>query len=127
MTTTKCFRCGRTSHTAHDCYAKSHVNGGGVKKVHYVYSLELEGGRKYVGKTDDINRRFDQHFSGNGAKWTKKYKPIGVIVYKNMSDYHGKSYVRGAGNTSSGCSRCGRESHNASKCYAKYHEDGGEL
>lgn len=140
----KCARCGRNSHTAHNCYANSHLNGGDVKKVHYTYSLELEGGRKYVGKTDDIKQRLDQHFSGNGSEWTKKYKPIDVnhvqvctskanqakaetIVYKNMSKYHGKALVRGAGNTSSGCSRCGRESHNASKCYAKYHEEGDEL
>ena len=41
-----------------------------------IYKLNLKGGKKYVGKTTDIERRTDQHFSGNGAKVTKKFKPI---------------------------------------------------
>ena len=84
----------------------------------YVYSLNLKGGKKYVGKTNNIGRRLSQHFGGNGAKWTQKNKPISVnhvqkcrsnktaskaetIVYKKMRDYHGKSKVRGAGHTKS--------------------------
>ena len=139
-----CARCGRDSHTAHDCFAKKHINGGKVNDVHYVYSLNLEGGRKYVGKTDDIKRRMDEHFGGSGSKWTKKYKPTGInhvqvcrssetqakaetIVYHKLAGYHGKSVVRGAGHTSAGCSRCGRESHNIKNCYASYHENGQKL
>ena len=52
-----CARCGRPSHTAKDCYAKAHKSGKTVNKVHFVYALNLEGGRKYIGKTDDIQRR----------------------------------------------------------------------
>jgi len=73
-----CARCGRSSHSAKDCYAKAHKSGKSVNKVHCVYSLKLEGGRKYVGKTDDIQRRLGEHFSGGGAKWTKKYRPESV-------------------------------------------------
>ena len=36
---------------------------------------------KYIGKTVDIDRRIDQHFSGKGSKVTQKFKPIdGEIV-----------------------------------------------
>ena len=139
-----CSRCGRKSHTAHNCYAKSYIDGSKVRDVHYVYSLNLENGRKYVGKTDNIKRRMDEHFGGTGAKWTKKYKPESVnhvqvcsssdnqakaqtIVYKKMSKYHGVDIVRGAGHTSSGCSRCGREFHNVLACYAKIHEKGHRI
>jgi len=139
----KCSRCGRSSHTVENCYAKSDISGGEIIKKHFVYSLNLEGGRKYVGKTDNIKRRLDEHYSGNGATWTKKYKPISVnhvqvckssesqakaetIVYNKMASYHG-SGVRGAWNTSSGCSRCGRESHKANRCYAKTHENGNYI
>lgn len=46
-----------------------------------IYKLNLENGKKYIGKTMDIDRRMDQHFSGNGAKVTKKFKPIdGKII-----------------------------------------------
>ena len=113
----KCCRCGRFSHTVENCYAKTNVDGGEIIKKHFVYSLNLEDGRKYVGKTDNIKRRLDEHVSGKGAKWTNKYKPVSVnhvqvckssetqakaetIVYKNMASYHGKNVVRGAGNTS---------------------------
>lgn len=41
-----------------------------------IYKLNLENGKKYVGKTTDVDRRMDQHFSGNGSKVTKKFKPI---------------------------------------------------
>jgi predicted GIY-YIG superfamily endonuclease len=43
-----------------------------------VYVLRLQQGKYYVGKTDDINRRFEQHLSGRGAAWTRKYMPIAL-------------------------------------------------
>ena len=84
----------------------------------YVYSLNLKNGKKYVGMTQNIKKRLKQHFTGNGAKWTKKNKPISInhiqkckshsnakkaetIVYKNMRSYHGLKLVRGAGHTKS--------------------------
>jgi len=46
-----------------------------------IYKLNLKNGKKYIGKTTDIDRRMNQHFSGNGAKVTKKFKPIdGKVV-----------------------------------------------
>ena len=75
-------------------------------------------GSQYVGMTENIEKRMNQHFSGNGAKWTQKNKPISInhiqqcrnkdnakkaetIVYKKMRDYHGMDKVRGAGHTKS--------------------------
>lgn len=45
----------------------------------YIYVLQLIEERYYVGRTGNILRRIKQHFSGYGAKYTKKYKPIKVI------------------------------------------------
>jgi len=84
----------------------------------YVYTLNLKGGNKYVGYTQNLEKRLEQHFSGNGSKWTQKHQPISInstqevssvnyakkletIIYHKMKDYHGKDKVRGAGNTSS--------------------------
>ena len=84
----------------------------------YVYTLNLKGGAKYVGYTENPKRRIADHFSGNGAKWTQKHKPVSVnsiqkvssvayakrletIIYYNMKGYHGSSKVRGAGHTKS--------------------------
>ena len=88
------------------------------KKSAYVYTLNLENGKKYVGMTTNIDRRLGEHFSGEGAKWTQKHAPVSVnsvqkvsstqyakkletIVYHKMKDYHGISKVRGAGYTKS--------------------------
>ena len=43
-----------------------------------IYVLRLEGGRYYVGKSDNILERYYQHTQGNGSAWTKKYKPIAL-------------------------------------------------
>ena len=84
----------------------------------YVYTLNLKGGNKYVGYTQNPDRRLNQHFSGNGAQWTQKHQPVRVnsiqkvssvvyakkletIIYDKMKEYHGSSKVRGAGNTKS--------------------------
>ena len=84
----------------------------------YVYILSLEGGNKYIGYTKNPTKRFADHFSGNGAKWTQKHKPVSIDslqrvnnvyeakkverdVYYHIKYLYGKSKVRGAGNTSS--------------------------
>ena len=89
-----------------------------TNKQHYIYTLNLEGGKKYVGITSNPEKRLNDHFNGNGAKWTQKHAPTSVnsimpcksyesakkaetIVYQNMKNYHGKDMVRGAGNTKS--------------------------
>jgi cellular nucleic acid-binding protein len=43
-----------------------------------VYVLRLSSGKFYVGKTDNVDRRFQQHVSGSGPSWTRKYKPIAI-------------------------------------------------
>jgi predicted GIY-YIG superfamily endonuclease len=74
-----------------------------------IYVLHLEGGRYYVGKTDDdINTRLTSHFNGNGAAWTKKYQPLNVVsvevdksnfdedrITKELMAIHGIDNVRG--------------------------------
>ena len=85
-------------------------------KQHWVYSLNLKNGKKYVGKSDNICKRLDDHFSGKGSECTKKNPPISInhiqvckssetqakaesIVYSKLRDYHGDDKVRGAGHT----------------------------
>ena len=40
--------------------------------------LRLEGGKYYVGKSDNVLNRYEQHVSGNGSAWTRTYKPITI-------------------------------------------------
>lgn len=41
----------------------------------------------YVGKTDDVLRRFQEHLSGNGSEWTKKWKPLNIFDSKPNKDF----------------------------------------
>jgi predicted GIY-YIG superfamily endonuclease len=43
-----------------------------------IYILRLEGGKYYVGKSEDVKNRYQQHMNGSGSSWTRKYKPISI-------------------------------------------------
>jgi ankyrin repeat protein len=49
----------------------------------YIYTLKLQSGKYYVGKTGDLGTRLIQHKTGNGSFWTKQYKFESLIdVYE---------------------------------------------
>jgi predicted GIY-YIG superfamily endonuclease len=53
-----------------------------------VYVLRLEGGHYYVGKSDNVMKRYQQHLSGAGSAWTRKYKPVSVVkTIENVSPF----------------------------------------
>jgi hypothetical protein len=43
-----------------------------------IYILRLQGGKYYVGKTMNVAKRYQEHVNGQGAQWTRLYKPISV-------------------------------------------------
>ena len=53
-----------------------------------IYVLKLEGAKFYIGRTNNISQRIDNHFNGEGCNYTKKYKPICVEeTYEDMSPF----------------------------------------
>ena len=52
----------------------------------YIYILQLEQGKYYVGKTNNPLFRLEQHFNSNGSVWTTKYNPISVLEIINDCD-----------------------------------------
>ena len=53
-----------------------------------IYILRLEGGRYYVGKSDNVMKRYQQHLNGSGSAWTRKYKPISLVkIIENASPF----------------------------------------
>jgi len=73
-----------------------------------IYVLKLEGGRYYVGKTENLMRRYQEHLNGEGAAWTRRYPPVSLInsiegaspfdedkVVKEYMAAHGIDMVRG--------------------------------
>lgn len=45
-----------------------------------VYVLQLEGGYIYVGQSSNVARQIQQHMHGQGAMFTKRHAPTGIIL-----------------------------------------------
>jgi predicted GIY-YIG superfamily endonuclease len=73
-----------------------------------VYVLKLENENWYVGITYNLNLRMSQHWTQQGAGWTKLHKPISIeeVIYPASTEIenqktleymerYGKEKVRG--------------------------------
>lgn len=49
-----------------------------------IYCLYLYDDKYYVGMTSNFETRYKQHMDGSGAQWTKHYKPINVVMTKQV-------------------------------------------
>ena len=56
--------------------------GRKTKDGYFVYVLECNNGSYYIGQTENIVKRWNEHISGKGADWTKAHKPIKIIHYE---------------------------------------------
>lgn len=60
----------------------------------YIYVLQLQNDKYYVGKTMNPHFRFDNHFSYNGTEWTKLHKPLKILeLILNCDDYDEDKYT----------------------------------
>jgi len=50
----------------------------------YMYILECCDGSYYVGSTNDLDLRFQQHQNGEGANHTRKRLPVELIYYEKF-------------------------------------------
>ena len=61
----------------------------------YIYILQLEQGKYYIGKTSNPDFRIEQHFQSGGSVWTIKYKPLSVFeIIPDCDDYDEDKYTR---------------------------------
>ncbi len=61
-----------------ECFDNNIGNNLDLTK-NYIYVLKLVEDRYYVGRTINIFRRIQEHFTGVGSIYTKKYKPLKVV------------------------------------------------
>lgn len=60
-----------------------------------IYIIKLEKSKYYIGKTRNIEKRWEEHLTGNGSGWTKKYKPMSLITtIKSTSQFDEDKYVK---------------------------------
>lgn len=53
----------------------------------FVYILLCENQSLYTGISKDIHKRFQQHLSGKGAKYTKIYKPVKIVYFEELENH----------------------------------------
>ena len=65
-------------------------DGHGRLRTFQLYALRLEGDKYYVGMTAfwDAQKRFDQHASGTGAKWTALYRPVEIVETRQLGEVY---------------------------------------
>lgn len=55
-----------------------------MEKKYYTYILLIENNSLYCGYTDDVEKRFQAHLEGKGAKFTKAHKPVKIVYTKEF-------------------------------------------
>ena len=55
-----------------------------MDKNFFVYIILTERNTLYCGYTDDVERRFELHKSGKGAKYTRANKPLKIVYTKKF-------------------------------------------
>ena len=56
--------------------------------MHYIYLLQMKNDRIYVGYTTDLDRRFNEHATGKGAKTTRAFGASKILY---TEQYRSKS------------------------------------
>ena len=60
-----------------------------------IYILRLAKGKYYVGKTNDVQKRYWEHKVGKGAEWTRKYPPVCIQqIIRDASPFDEDRYVK---------------------------------
>lgn len=47
--------------------------------IWHLYLIECADGTLYAGISTDVARRFDEHLSGKGARYTRSHKPLRLL------------------------------------------------
>ena len=56
-----------------------------AEKLYTVFTLELEGGKYYVGRSESVDRRLREHYAGEGTEFTKLHRPLAEQQVEKVS------------------------------------------
>lgn len=51
---------------------------------YYLYILQTQDNTLYCGIARDVQKRFQEHLSGRGAKYTRSHKPVKIVYTKEF-------------------------------------------
>ncbi|MGL4389202.1 MAG: GIY-YIG nuclease family protein [Brevinema sp.] len=63
------------------------MNNDKKKDSWFVYILECQNGNLYTGITKDVQKRFQTHLLGKGAKYTKIYPPTKILYIEKLPSH----------------------------------------
>jgi type I restriction enzyme R subunit len=52
--------------------------------IFFVYAIQCDDGSFYIGHTDNLERRWEEHRSGTGAEHTKKHRPVELVHFEEL-------------------------------------------
>ncbi|MBQ4122924.1 GIY-YIG nuclease family protein [bacterium] len=55
-----------------------------MNKKYYVYIILTTTGKLYCGYTDDVEKRYNLHCVGKGAKFTRANKPLKLVYTREF-------------------------------------------
>lgn len=64
-----------------------------MENIWYLYILRCKDGTLYTGITTDVEKRFEAHRSGKGAKYTRGRAPL-ELVYREQCGTHSDALKR---------------------------------
>lgn len=50
-----------------------------MEKKYYTYIILTKDNNLYCGYTNDVEKRFEKHVTGKGAKYTRAHKPDKIV------------------------------------------------
>lgn len=59
----------------------------------FIYVLELENNKYYIGKSSNPKNRIKKHFSNQGSQWTIMHKPIKVVEIISNCDIYDEDKI----------------------------------
>ena len=58
-----------------------------MNQTWYLYILRCRDGTLYTGITTDVDKRFEAHATGKGAKYTRGRGPLTVVYRETCGDH----------------------------------------
>ena len=57
-----------------------------INNMYFVYMLLCQDGSYYIGSSNNIEKRLEDHLNGKGGKYTKSHKPIKLVYQESLEN-----------------------------------------